>query len=165
MNIDDLRRSVADGDIDTVLVAMVDMQGRLVGKRVTGHFFLDHVIREMHVCDYLLTVDMEMEPVPGFKVASWNLGYGDLAIRPDLSTLRRIPWLPGTALVLGDAVNEDGDAIAVSPRAILKRQIAQLRSHGLEARMGSELEFYVFGEGVVKHIEFQLRPHASFQAM
>lgn len=146
MNIDDLRRSVADGDIDTVLVAMVDMQGRLVGKRVTGHFFLDHVIREMHVCDYLLTVDMEMEPVPGFKVASWNLGYGDLAIRPDLSTLRRIPWLPGTALVLGDAVNEDGDAIAVSPRAILKRQIAQLRSHGLEARMGSELEFYVFDE-------------------
>ena len=137
---------MADGDIDTVLVAMVDMQGRLVGKRVTGHFFLDHVIREMHVCDYLLTVDMEMEPVPGFKVASWNLGYGDLAIRPDLSTLRRIPWLPGTALVLGDAVNEDGDAIAVSPRAILKRQIAQLRSHGLEARMGSELEFYVFDE-------------------
>lgn len=146
MNIDDLRKSVADGDIDTVLVAMVDMQGRLVGKRVTGHFFLDHVMHEMHVCDYLLTVDMEMEPVPGFKVASWNLGYGDLAIRPDLSTLRRIPWLPGTALVLGDAVNEHGDAIAVSPRAILKRQIAQLRAHGLEARMGSELEFYVFDE-------------------
>ena len=109
------------GEIDTVLVAFPDMQGRLVGKRITGRFFLDHAVHEMHVCDYLLTVDMEMEPVPGFAAASWDTGYGDFAVRPDLSTLRRIPWLEGTALVLGDCVDSAGTELPHSPRAILKK--------------------------------------------
>lgn len=141
-----LRQGIESREIDTVLVGMVDMQGRLVGKRVTGQFFLDSVVHEMHVCDYLLTVDMEMEPIPGFSFASWDQGYGDLAVRPDLDTLRRIPWLPGTALVLGDAVDHSGDEISVSPRTVLKRQIARLRKLGFEARIGSELEFYAFDD-------------------
>ncbi len=146
LDLDTLRQHIAEGDIDTVLVCMVDMQGRLIGKRVTGHFFLDHVIHEMHVCDYLLTVDMEMEPVPGYEAASWDLGYGDFGIRPDLSTLRRIPWLPGTALVLGDTVDHHGNELPHSPRSILKRQLAKARDAGYIAKMASELEFYVFDE-------------------
>ena len=146
LDLDTLRQCIADGEIDTVLVCMVDMQGRLIGKRVTGHFFLDHVIHEMHVCDYLLTVDMDMEPVPGYEAASWDLGYGDFGIRPDLDTLRRIPWLPGTALVLGDAVDHHGNDLPHSPRAILKRQIEQIGADGYVAKMASELEFYVFDE-------------------
>ena len=146
MDIDWLRRSIKDGEIDTVLVAMVDMQGRMVGKRVTGHFFLDSVMEAMHVCDYLLTVDMEMEPIPGFKFASWDRGYGDLSIRPDLNTLRRIPWLPGTALVLGDAIDHHGNEIPVSPRTILKQQLRRLQALGYTAKVGSELEFYAFDD-------------------
>lgn len=141
-----LAELVEKGEIDTVLVAFPDMQGRLVGKRITGRFFLDHAIHEMHVCDYLLTVDMEMEPVPGFAAASWSKGYGDFAVRPDLSSLRRIPWLEGTALVLGDCVDGDGNELAHSPRAILKAQIARARGQGLEVKIGSELEFYIFDE-------------------
>ncbi len=146
LDLETLRRLVADGEIDTVLVCMPDMQGRLIGKRVTGQFFLDEVAHEMHVCDYLLTVDMEMEPVPGYRAASWDQGYGDFAIRPDLSTLRRIPWLPGTALVLGDCVDHHGDDLPHAPRSILKRQIERARAMGFTAKMGSELEFYVFDE-------------------
>ena len=137
---------VETNEIDTILVCFPDMQGRLVGKRVTGHFFLDHVIHEMHVCDYLLTVDMGMTPVPGYQAASWALGYGDLGVRADLDTLRRIPWLPGTALVLGDCVDRDGKELRHSPRAILKRQIERAVAAGYSAKMGSELEFYLFDE-------------------
>ena len=146
MDTDWLRQSIKDGEIDTILVAMVDMQGRMVGKRVTGHFFLDSVIDAMHLCDYLLTVDMEMEPIPGFKFASWDRGYGDLSVKPDLNTLRRIPWLPGTALVLGDAIDHHGHEIPVSPRTILKKQLRRLRSLGYTAKVGSELEFYAFDD-------------------
>ena len=146
LDLETLRQLIAGREVDTVLVCMVDMQGRLIGKRVTGHFFLDHAMHEVHVCDYVLAADMEMEPVPGFKAASWDLGYGDLAIRPDLGTLRRIPWLPGTALVLGDCVDHDGNDLAHSPRTILKRQIERARSMGYVAKMGSGLEFYVFDE-------------------
>ena len=141
-----LAQLVKKGEIDTVLVAFPDMQGRLVGKRITGRFFLDHAVHEMHVCDYLLTVDMEMEPVPGFAAASWDTGYGDFAVRADLSTLRRIPWLEGTALVLGDCVDSEGTELPHSPRAILKSQLARARSLGLDIKMGSELEFYIFNE-------------------
>ncbi|MGY8959932.1 MAG: glutamine synthetase, partial [Alphaproteobacteria bacterium] len=105
LNLDELTALVGAGEIDTVLVCFPDMQGRLVGKRVTGRFFLDHGVHELHVCDYLLTVDMEMEPVPGYAASNWETGYGDFAVRPDLSTLRRIPWLTATALVLGDCVD------------------------------------------------------------
>ena len=141
-----LAEQVEHGEVDTVVAAFTDMQGRLVGKRVTGRFFLDAVKDEWHACDYLLTVDMEMEPVPGFKAASWERGYGDFAIRPDLATLRRIPWLPGTALVLGDVVDHDGNGLPHSPRAILKRQLARLAAMGLTAKMASELEFYAFDD-------------------
>ena len=117
LDLETLKRAVADGAIDTVLVCMVDMQGRLIGKRVTGHYFVEHAVHEVHGCDYLLTVDMDMEPVPGYAAASWDLGYGDFAIRPDLGTLRRIPWLEATALVLGDVVDHEGRDVAHSPRA------------------------------------------------
>jgi glutamine synthetase len=146
LDLDTLKQDVKAGAIDTVLVCFVDMQGRLIGKRVTGHYFLDQVIEEMHACDYLLALDMDMEPVPGYAAASWDKGYGDFAIRPDLATLRRIPWLEGTALVLGDVVDHHGEDVAHSPRAILKRQLARARAAGFDVNMASELEFYVFDE-------------------
>jgi Glutamine synthetase len=146
LKLDTLRDLIKSNDIDTILVCFPDMQGRLMGKRVTGHFFLDQVIDEMHVCDYLLALDMDMEPVPGYKAASWDLGYGDLTVRPDLATLRHIPWLPKTALVLGDCVDHHGNEVPHAPRTILKRQVERARTLGYVAKMGSELEFYVFDE-------------------
>ncbi|MDF2780512.1 MAG: glutamine synthetase, partial [Geminicoccaceae bacterium] len=137
---------VARRAVDTVLVCFTDMQGRLIGKRVTGHYFIDQVVHEMHACDYLLALDMDMEPVPGYAAASWDKGYGDFAIRPDLATLRKIPWLEGTALVLGDVVDHHGEDVPHSPRAILKRQLARARAAGFAVNMASELEFYVFDE-------------------
>lgn len=146
LDMDTLKRLIDAKEIDTVLVCMTDMQGRLMGKRVTGHYFLDSLDHGIHACDYLLTVDMEMEPVPGFKAASWERGYGDFGIRPDLSTLRRIPWLDGTALVLGDVVDRDGGDVPHAPRSILKRQLARLARKGYIAKMASELEFYIFAD-------------------
>ena len=146
LDLETLTALISAGDIDTVLVCFPDMQGRLVGKRITGNFFLDHAVNEMHVCDYLLTVDMEMEPVPGYQAASWDTGYGDFGVRPDLATLRRVPWLESTALVLGDCVDHEGNELAHSPRAILKRQIERAGKVGLAIKMGSELEFYIFDE-------------------
>lgn len=146
LDIADLKAYVEQGEIDTVLVCFPDMQGRLIGKRVTGRFFLDKCIDEMHVCDYLLTVDMDMEPVPGYQVASWDTGYGDIALKPDLTTLRRIPWLEATALVIADCVDHHGADLPHAPRSILKRQIARARSLGYVAKIGSELELYVFDE-------------------
>jgi len=146
LDLETLKEQVATGAIDTVLVCFVDMQGRLIGKRVTGHHFVERVVEEMHACDYLLTVDIDMEPVPGYAAASWDQGYGDFVIRPDLATLRRIPWLDGTALVLGDVVDHHGELLPHAPRSILKRQIERLRGLGFGAHMASELEFYVFDE-------------------
>ncbi|MFQ5785372.1 MAG: glutamine synthetase family protein [Alphaproteobacteria bacterium] len=137
---------VKSGEIDTILVCFPDMQGRLIGKRVTGHYFIEHGVKELHACDYLLTVDMDMEPVPGYKAASWALGYGDFAIHADLSTLRRIPWLEATALVIGDCVDHHGGDVAHAPRTVLKRQVARAREMGYVAKMASELELYVFNE-------------------
>ncbi len=146
LDLESLREFVKAGEIDTVLVCFPDMQGRLIGKRVTGHYFLDHGVHELHACDYLLAVDMDMEPVPGYKAASWDLGYGDFAIRADLGTLRRIPWLEATALVIGDCVDDHGEPVPHAPRSILKRQLARVRELGYVAKMGSELELYVFDE-------------------
>jgi glutamine synthetase len=157
LTLDTLKGLVESGDMDTVLVCMVDMQGRLIGKRVTGHYFLDEVVEGMHVCDYLLTVDMDMEPVPGYRASSWDLGYGDFGVRPILSTLRHIPWLPGTALVLGDCVDHHGNDVPHAPRSILKRQVARLGAMGLKAYMGSELELYVFDESYETAREKQYR--------
>ena len=141
-----LRDLVESKEIDTVLVCFPDMQGRLIGKRNTGHFFLDHVVDGMHVCDFLLTVDIDMTPVPGYAAASWGLGYGNLTVRPDLNTLRQIPWLPGTALVMGDCIDHEGNELRHSPRAILKRQIERATGAGYSVNMASELEFYLFDE-------------------
>jgi glutamine synthetase len=141
-----LQAAIGSGEIDTVLVCFPDMQGRLIGKRVTGRFFLEHCVDEMHVCDYLLTVDMDMEPVPGYQAASWDKGYGDFALKPDMATLRRIPWLEATALVMADCVDHHGADLDHAPRSILKRQLARARALGFIAKMGSELELYVFDE-------------------
>jgi glutamine synthetase len=146
LTLEALTQQIEAGTIDTVLVAFPDMQGRLIGKRVTGHYFVEQGAHELHVCDYLLALDMDMEPVPGYKVASWNLGYGDMAIRPVLSTLRRIPWLPATALVLADCVDHHGKDLPHAPRSILKRQAERARKMGYVAKFASELEFYAFNE-------------------
>lgn len=140
-----LEQAVADGVIDTVLVAAIDMQGRLMGKRFQAEFFLQSAHRETHGCNYLLATDLEMETVPGYRSTSWAAGYGDYTLRPDLATLRRIPWLEATALVLADLLDHHGHAeVAHAPRAMLKGQIARLEAHGLAPMMASELEFFLF---------------------
>lgn len=143
LGVEALREAVARGEIDTVLVAAVDMQGRLMGKRFHAAHFVEHG-EETHCCNYLLAVDMEMTTVPGYKSAGWAQGYGDYVMKPDLATLRRIPWLPGTAFVLCDLLDHHGEDVAVSPRAILKRQVARARAMGFEPMMATELEFYIF---------------------
>ena len=145
MTLDDLQAAAESGLVDTVIVAAVDMQGRLIGKRLHVAHFLADGWKGAHCCNYVLAVDMEMHPVPGFASTGWDRGYGDYALRPDLSTLRRLPWLPATALVLCDLLDPDtGAEVAISPRAILKRQIARAAALGLTPMMATELEFYVF---------------------
>ena len=140
-----LKKAVAAGAIDTVLAAQVDMQGRLMGKRFHAENFLDSAIRETHSCNYLLATDMEMHPVEGYAAASWAAGYGDYTMVPDLMTLRRIPWLEGTALVLCDVVDHHSHKdVPHSPRAILKKQIERLDKFGLKAMTATELEFFLF---------------------
>lgn len=147
LTLDSLRQEIASGTMDTVVAAMVDMQGRLIGKRFHAQYFADAGHEETHGCNYLLGVDIEMEPVPGYKATSWELGYGDFVIKPDLATLRRIPWLPGTALVLCDVLDHHShDPVPHSPRAILKRQIQRLEALKLKAYMASELEFFLFDD-------------------
>jgi glutamine synthetase len=146
LTLDELSRLIQQREIDTVIVAFPDMQGRLMGKRVMGGYFLDTAQSESHACNYLLTADMEMEPVPGYEAASWSLGYGDFVLRPDLATLRRVPWLEGTAMVLADVCDEEGRLLEHAPRSILKRQLARLTERGWTANFGSELEFYLFDE-------------------
>ena len=133
-------------EFDTVLVCFPDMQGRLIGKRFQAGYFLESAHKETHACDYLLANDLEMEPVPGYEFANWARGYGDFVLKPDLATLRRIPWLEGTALVLCDVVDHHDHAVPISPRAILKRQLERLAAMGMTAFTASELEFYVFEE-------------------
>lgn len=147
LTIAELTKAVEAGEIDTVIMAQVDMQGRLMGKRFHAQHFLDSAVNETHSCNYLMTVDMEMEPVPGYKSASWEKGYGDYMMKPDLATLRLLPWQEGVAFVLCDVMDHHGhEDIPVSPRAILKKQIARLDAMGLSAMMASELEFYLFEE-------------------
>lgn len=146
LTLEALQQAYAAGEIDTVVVAAVDMQGRLMGKRFHAAHFLDSAHDETHCCNYLLTVDMEMTTVPGFETASWAQGYGDYVMKPDLATLRRTPWLPGTALVLCDLLDHHGVEVPQSPRAMLKRQVARARALGFDVMMATELEFYVFDE-------------------
>lgn len=144
MTFEDLKTAVASGEIDTVVVASVDMQGRLMGKRFHAAFFVDSGYHETHCCNYLLTVDMEMTTVQGYASTNWQTGYGDYVQKPDLATLRRVPWLPGTALVLADLLDHHGHEVPHSPRAILKKQVARARALGFEPMMATELEFYLF---------------------
>src|SRR6186713_1417888 len=144
----ELEGMVRDGTIDTLVVAITDMQGRLMGKRVQGQAFLDGVISHgAHFCTYLLGTDMEMNTPEGFKLMNWETGYGDWIAEPVWDTLRVLPWLEKTALVLGDTFNEeDHTEIPVSPRTILKKQIAKAASMGLTVKAGSEFEYYVLKE-------------------
>lgn len=146
LSLEKLKRMIRQNEIDTVLVCATDMQGRLIGKRTTGSFFLESAVKESHGCDYLLAVDMEMEPVSGFKLASWALGYGDFVIKPDLGTLRVVPWLPKTALVLSDICDHHGHDLPHSPRGVLKRQLARARKMGYVVKTASELEFLLFDD-------------------
>ena len=146
LRFEELAAAVGSGTIDTVLVAMVDMQGRLIGKRFQAEYFLDSAHEETHGCDYLLANDIDMEPVPGYAAASWDKGYGDFVLKPDLTTLRKLPWLEGTALVLADVLDHGHGDVAHSPRAMLKRQVARLAAKKLRAFCASELEFYLFDE-------------------
>ena len=140
-----LARLVRDGEIDTVLTVFPDMYGRLVGKRITGHFFLSEVIDQgMHACDYLLACDMEMDPVPGYAFTSWQDGYGDFHALPDLGTLRVAAWLDRTAIVICDLLNEEsGEPVEVAPRTILKRQLERASALGYTVNAASELEFFL----------------------
>jgi len=146
LTLETLAAEVAAGRIDTVLVAMTDMVGQLIGKRFHAAFFLESASHETHACNYLLANDIDMEPVPGYAAASWTKGYGDFVLRPDMATLRRIPWLPGTALVQADVLDHHQEPVPHSPRAVLKRQLARLDAAGMRAFFASELEFYLFDE-------------------
>jgi glutamine synthetase len=146
LTFDQLKKSVADGSIDTIVVALVDMQGRLIGKRFHAPYFVEVAHDETHGCDYLLADDIDMEPVPGYAAASWAKGYGDFVMKPDMATLRVTPWLEKTALVLADVQDHHHHDLPHSPRGILKRQIARLAERGMTAFTASELEFYLFDE-------------------
>ena len=143
--LDELRGEVRAGRIDTVLLAIADMQGRLQGKRLAATHFLDEVVEHnAEGCNYLLAVDVDMNTVSGYAMSSWERGYGDFVFRPDLSTLRRIPWHEGTALVMCDLEWEDGSPVVASPRQVLRRQLDRLAARGWQALCGTELEFIVF---------------------
>ena len=148
LSFEELRAQVESGEVDTVVVAFTDMQGRLTGKRLHAEFFVEEVGAGHPVegCNYLLALEMEMDPVPGYEIASWERGYGDFAMRPDLATLRRIPWLEATALVLCDVTWEDGSPVAPSPRQVLRAQLERAASAGYVPMIGSELEFFLLKE-------------------
>ena len=145
MTVEELSRQVETGSVDTVLVAITDMQGRLQGKRLHARYFLDVVLEHAtEGCNYLLAVDVDMNTVGGYAMSSWSSGYGDFVMQPDLSTLRPVPWQDGTVLVLADLRWEDGSDVVASPRQVLARQTARLAEAGLRAYVGTELEFMVF---------------------
>jgi glutamine synthetase len=145
LTLEQLRELADAGTVDTVLVAMADMQGRLQGKRCHVRYFLDVVVpHAAEACNYLLAVDVDMNTVDGYAMSSWERGYGDFVLRPDMSTLRLVPWHDGTALVLCDVEWEDGTPVIASPRQVLRAQLARLAERGLEAFVGTELELIVF---------------------
>ena len=144
---DQLNELIEDGKIDTVIVAFTDMQGRLVGKRASARLFREEISSHgAECCNYLLAVDVEMNTVEGYRMSSWERGYGDMAMIPDLSTLRLVPWLPGTALVMADLTWLDERPVDPAPREILKKQISRLAQKGLVPYVGTELEFIVFDD-------------------
>jgi glutamine synthetase len=145
VTLDELTEAVALGSIDTVVLAMTDMQGRLQGKRLTGTHFLNQVVEHgAEGCNYLLAVDVDMNTVDGYAMSSWESGYGDMLLVPDIATLRRVPWQEGTVMCLADVAWLDGADVLASPRQVLKRQLARLADRGWRADAGTELEFLVF---------------------
>jgi glutamine synthetase len=154
LSVDELRKEGEAGTIDTVVAAFTDMQGRLFGKRINVEYFLDEVVEEgIEGCNYLLALDMEMDPVPGYEMANWEGGYGDFAIVPDMATLRRIPWLDRTALVICDVANHDGSPVVASPRQVLIAQYERAAEMGYTPMMASELEFYLYKESYAESHE------------
>jgi glutamine synthetase len=147
ISLDELRAAISAGEIDTVILAITDMQGRLQGKRLSAEFFLAEVVHHYSEgCNYLLAVDVDMNTVDGYQMSSWERGYGDFVMRPDFATMRRVPWHPATALVLADLTWLDGAPVLASPRQILQRQTARLAERGLVALAGTELEFIVYSD-------------------
>lgn len=145
LTFDALKQAVAAGEIDTVIACLCDMQGRLQGKRFHAQHFVDSAHEETHCCNYLLATDMEMITVPGYEASSWSRGYGDYVMKPDLATLRRIPWAPGTALVMCDVLDHHShQPVPHAPRSVLAAQIARARAMGFEPMMATELEFFLF---------------------
>src|SRR5829696_8575311 len=146
IDIDTLKRLVADDEIDTIIAAFPDMYGRLVGKRIVGRFFVDEVLAHgMHACDYLLACDIDMDPVPGYAFTSWAKGYGDFRPVPDFDTMRVASWLDKSAIVICDVMHDTRDELVpVAPRSILQRQVARAAKAGYTAMGASELELYVF---------------------
>jgi glutamine synthetase len=152
LSLDELRADIESGAVDTVIACFTDMQGRLMGKRLDAEFFLaeNEAGHSGEGCNYLLALEMEMDPVPGYAIASWERGYGDFGLRPDLSTLRRIPWHEATAMVQCDVEWHDGTPVAPSPRQVLKAQVEKAHGLGLEPMFGSELEFFLFRESYLE---------------
>ena len=145
LSFEDLKSQVASGEVDTVLVTLPDMQGRLMGKRFHAQHFVDGAWEETHCCNYLLATDLEMYTVEGYKATSWQSGYGDYVMKPDLSTLRPVPWLEGTVMVLCDILDHHThEEVPHAPRAVLKKQISRLKDLGFDAMMATELEFFLF---------------------
>jgi glutamine synthetase len=164
---EELALRIAEDEVDTVLVAFPDLQGRLVGKRVTGRFFVEEVAHHgTENCDYLIATDMDDNPVPGYRFASYDLGYGDMQARPDWSTVRILPWIPKTALVLCDLHHVDsGEPIEVAPRQVLRRQVERAASMGFTPMLGSELEFHLFRDSYEEAHDKgyrDLRPHSPW---
>jgi glutamine synthetase len=167
LDAEQLKKKVDVGEIDTVLVVFPDIQGRFMGKRVMGNFFLHEILGDegMHACNYLLTVDVDMEPLPGYRFANWDKGYGDFQCVPDMRTMRQIPWIDSTALVVCDLLTEEGEIVEVSPRQILKRQIERAKDKGLSVKVGSELEFFLFKDSFEEAAgkDFKdLTPHSDY---
>ncbi|WP_421657824.1 glutamine synthetase family protein [Leptothermofonsia sp. ETS-13] len=159
LDVEALKQLVKDEEIETILTVFPDIYGRLMGKRITGDFFVNDVLgKGVHACDYLLACDMEMDPVPGYSFTSWASGYGDFRLIPDLSTLRIASWLEKTAIVLCDLLNEEEDIpVEVAPRNILKKQVEIARSLGYTPMGASELELYVFTDSyeTARHKRYQ----------
>jgi glutamine synthetase len=165
VKLEELKKRVGDGSVDTVVVAFTDMQGRLMGKRVHGEYFVEQGVADHGVegCNYLLALDMEMDPIPGYQMANWEQGYGDFVLQPDLATLRSTPWLEGTALVLCDVLWHDGKPVNPSPRQVLKRQVERAGELGYTPMFGSELEFYLLKESYAEaHAKGYLTPSVPY---
>jgi len=158
LSLDELAKEGEEGTIDTVVAAFTDMQGRLFGKRIQVEYFLDEVVEHgVEGCNYLLALDMEMDPVPGYEMANWEDGYGDFAIVPDMATLRRIPWLDRTAMVICDVANHDRSDVVASPRQVLIAQYERAAEMGYTPLCASELEFYLYKESYAEAHEKDYR--------